>query len=174
MNFNLPASIQVLERSPVVLDALLTGLDEGWTTSNEGGDTWSPYDILGHLIHGEKTDWIPRMEIILSEKPDKTFEPFDRFAQFRDSRGKSMSELLYEFKSLRVKNLQLLRAKNLGEEELNRQGIHPDFGPVSLSQLLASWVAHDLNHLGQISRVMAKQYKEEVGPWKDYMGILNQ
>lgn len=174
MTFDLASSIQILERTPSVLDSLLGGLSETWTTSNEGGDSWSPFDIVGHLIHGEQTDWIQRMEIILSDRPDKTFVPFDRFAQFRHSKGKSLRQLLDEFTALRAQNLNTLRSKKLDPADFQKRGVHPELGPASLSHLLASWVVHDLNHLSQISRVMANQYREEVGPWKEFMGILNR
>ena len=143
-----------------------------WTYVNEGGETWTVYDILGHLIHGEKTDWIPRAEIILSENTDKTFKPFDRFAQFEDSEGKSLNQLLDEFKILRRKNIAHLLSKKITGKNLEEKGIHPAFGEVNLSQLLATWVVHDLNHIAQISRVMAKQYKAETGPWIAYLSIL--
>jgi uncharacterized damage-inducible protein DinB len=139
---------------------------------NEGGETWNPYDIIGHFIHCEKTDWLSRMEIILSEKPDKTFEPFDRFAHFEISKGKSLDQLLEEFALLRQKSIEFLTSKQLTENELVSKGIHPAFGEVTLSQLLSTWVVHDLNHLAQIARVMAFQYKSEVGPWNAYLGIL--
>ena len=174
MNFTLGKSLEILERTPDVLSSLLQNLSYDWTSPNEGGETWSAYDIVGHLIHGEKTDWIPRAEIILSGKTDKSFEPFDRFAQFEESKGKSLAQLLDEFKRLRKKNLELLRSKKLIDKNLEERGIHPDFGEVTLSQLLSTWVVHDLNHIAQIARVMAKQYKEEVGPWIKYLGILQQ
>ncbi len=172
MKFDVGKALEILERTPVVLDSMLQGISEDWTSVNEGGDTWSVFDILGHLIHGEKTDWIPRAEIILSENRDKTFRPFDRFAQFEDSRGKSLAQLLEEFKTLRESNVEKLRSKNLTDETLHEKGIHPAFGQVTLSQLLSTWVVHDLNHIAQIARVMAKQYKDEVGPWTAYLRIL--
>ena len=172
MNFTLLKSIEILERTPGVLIAMLQNLSPEWTSTSEGGDTWSVYDIVGHLIHGEKTDWIPRMEIILSDKPDKRFEPFDRFAQFEESKGKSLTELLDEFKRLRKKNIEHLRSKKLTEKNSEERGIHPAFGEITLSQLLSTWTVHDLNHIAQISRVMAKQYKAEVGPWVEYLKIL--
>lgn len=173
MNFTIEKSLEILERTPDVLNTLLKNISADWTSNNEGGETWSVYDIIGHLIHGEKTDWIPRAEIILSEKSDKRFEPFDRFAQFKDSEGKSLTQLLDEFKILRKKNIEHLRSKNITEKNLEEKGIHPAFGEVTLSQLLSTWVVHDLNHIAQISRVMAKQYKAEVGPWIEYLRILN-
>ena len=164
--------MEVLERTPDVLSAMLQGVSDYWTSNNEGNETWSVYDIVGHLIHGEKTDWIPRMEIILSDKTDKTFEPFDRFAQLEDSKGKSLPQLLEEFKILRRENMEHLRSKKLTSELYEEKGIHPAFGQITLSQLLSTWTVHDLNHISQIARVMAKQYKEEVGPWIDYLKIL--
>lgn len=173
MNFTAEKSIEILARTPAVLEAMLKDVSADWTTSNEGGETWSAFDVLGHLVHGEKTDWIPRAEIILSDAPDKTFEPFDRFAQFEESRGKTSAQLLDEFKSWRKRNIGVLRSKNLTAEDLNKKGVHPAFGEVTLAQLLAAWTVHDLDHVAQISRVMAKQYKEDVGPWAEYLGILN-
>ena len=171
MKFNLQQAIQILERTPQVVTSMLRGLDDAWTKSNEGKDTWSPYDIIGHYIHGEKTDWIPRMEIILG-LGDKNFIPFDRFAQFNDSKGKSLDDLLDEFSSLRSSNISKLKAA-VSDSDLQKTGIHPKFGPVTLEQLLAAWVAHDLTHIYQISRVMARQYGAAVGPWKEFMRILN-
>lgn len=173
-NFNINNAAQILERTPYVLIALLEGLTDAWIRENEGPDTWSAYDIVGHLIHGEKTDWIPRMEIILSDSENKQFAPFDRFAMFNDSRDKSLSELLNEFKSLRLENLRRLRSHFGLSGHYDDTGIHPAFGEVTLAQLLSTWVVHDLNHIAQIARVMAKQYKDDVGPWKEYLGILKQ
>lgn len=174
MNFSIEKSIEILERTPAVLEAMLQNISAECAENNEGGETWSPFDVVGHLVHGEKTDWIARMEIILSGDEDKTFKPFDRFAQFEESEGKTLERLLDEFKSLRQKNVEHLRSKNLAAENLEEKGVHPDFGEVRLSQLLATWVVHDLDHIAQISRVMAKQYKEEVGPWIKYLKVLNQ
>ncbi|WP_276372332.1 DinB family protein [Chryseolinea sp. H1M3-3] len=174
MNFSLEKSIQILERTPEVLYLMLSNLSDDWTTKNEGDGTWSVYDIIGHLIHGEKTDWMPRAEIILSENADKDFQPFDRFAQFEESKGQSLPQLLEEFKDLRKKNIDQLRSKKVTEPKFALTGIHPAFGEVTLSQLLSTWVVHDLNHIAQISRVMAKQYKTAVGPWVEYLGILKQ
>ena len=172
MNFSLSKSLQILERTPDVLIVMLQNISTEWTSNNEGGDTWSVYDIIGHLIHGEKTDWIQRMEIILSKNEDKTFEAFDRFAQFEASKGKTLGELLDEFKSIRRNNIDRLKFKNLTTEDLKKTGIHPALGEVTLSQLLSTWTVHDLNHLAQISRVMGKHYEREVGPWKKYLRIL--
>jgi len=172
MQFDLHQSLELLERTPLVLKTMLKGLSEVWIKNNEGPETWSPYDILGHLIHGEKTDWMPRMEIILSRKPDSTFLPFDRFAQFAESKGKTMEQLLAEFKSLRKLNLEKLTSRNLTPDDFALTGNHPALGRVTLVQLLSTWVVHDLNHISQVSRVMAKQYRTEVGPWYEYLGIL--
>ena len=172
MNFSLPKSIEILERTPDVLITMLQNISSDWITNNEGGETWCVYDIVGHLIHAEKTDWIARMEIILSDKPDKTFEPFDRFAQFENSKGKSLSQLLDTFKAVRKMNIEHLLSKKLTNENMEEKGFHPSLGEVSLSQLLATWTVHDLNHIAQISRVMANQYKAEVGPWEAYLKIL--
>lgn len=173
MKFELKKSISILERTPVVLKSLLADLAMEWTHENEGENTWSPYDVVGHLIHGEKTDWMVRAEIILGNNPNKEFETFDRFAQFENSKGKTLGALLDEFEALRAKNLKSLRSKNLSLDDLERTGEHPELGPVALSHLLSAWVVHDLGHIAQISRVMAKQYKNEVGPWPKYMTILN-
>jgi|SRR6185312_4332453 hypothetical protein len=172
MIFAIEKSIEILARTPNVLSTMLQNISTGWTSNNEGGETWSVYDIIGHLIHGEKTDWIPRLEIILSKRPDRTFELFDRFAQFDESEGKTLVQLLEEFKILRKKNVEYLLSKKLTGKNLEEKGIHPAFGEVTLSQLLSTWVVHDLNHIAQICRVMAKQYKAEVGPWIEYLKIL--
>lgn len=172
MKFDLNKSLEILERTPEVLQSMLNGISNEWTISNEGEGTWSAYDIVGHLIHGEKTDWIPRMNIILSGNSNKNFEPFDRFAQLKESKGKSLSQLLNEFKVLRKKNIESLLSRNLNEANLLQEGVHPSFGSVTLSELLSTWVVHDLNHIAQISRVLAKQYMTEVGPWKEYLRIL--
>lgn len=172
MKYDLTESREILRRTPEVLNQLLLGLPEAWIKTNEGDETWSPYDIVGHLIHGEKTDWITRTIIILSPQ-SKTFTPFDRFAQFEESKGKSMADLLKEFAELRRTNLQKLDTFQLTEEEMDKTGIHPEFGEVSLRQLLACWTAHDLGHIYQITRVMARNYTEEVGPWRKYLRVLN-
>ena len=174
MDFTLQKSIEILERTPGVLRAMLQGVSVDWTSTNEGEETWSVYDIVGHLIHGEKTDWMTRAAIILSENAGKEFTLFDRFAQFEESKGKSLQDLLDEFKILREKNIENLLSKNITANELQEKGIHPAFGEVTLAQLLAAWVVHDFNHISQVSRVMAKQYKEAVGPWIKYLKILQQ
>ncbi len=174
MLFNLSKSIEILERTPAVLKTLLSNLSPDWTQQNEGGETWSPYDVIGHLIHGEKTDWIVRTQIILSEKVDKTFEPFDRLAHLNTGPEKSLEELLNEFQLLREKSLVALKSMQVNEEKLKKTGIHPAFGEVTLAQLLSCWTVHDLNHIVQITRVMAKQYKDEVGPWIEYLNVLHK
>ena len=174
ITYNLTESIVILSRTPFVLENLLQHLPIAWAMNNEGEDTFSPFDVVGHLIHGEKTDWVARMEIILSDKPDKIFERYDRFAQFKDSEGKTLNQLLAEFKTLREKNLEILKSKNLQEDDLLKTGMHPSFGAVTLKQLLSTWTVHDLSHIAQITRVMCKQYKEEVGPWVNYLPILTR
>ena len=170
--FSLAESLPVLERTPAVLRSLLAGLPEPWIVDNEGGESWSPFDVVGHLIHGERTDWMPRAELILSRGESETFPVFDRFAQFEASRGRSLEELLDTFAELRGANLRRLRALPPGPAELARRGRHPEFGPVTLGQHLATWVAHDLGHLGQIARVMARRYTAAVGPWRAYLPVL--
>lgn len=172
MEFSIQQSIAILEKTPWAVEQLLSGLPEEWILSNEGGETWSPFDIVGHMVHGERADWIARLEIILSENADKIFSSFDRFAQFHESMGKTLDVLLDEFKFLRAENIKILKSKKLSEINFNRIGIHPVFGSITLKNLIATWVVHDLNHLAQISRVMGHQYKEYVGPWKEYLRIL--
>jgi len=174
MDFQLNDAIAVLERTPATFRALLHGLDEAWTASNEGPDTFSPFDNVGHLLHGERTDWIPRARIILDPDADKRFQPWDRFAQARESAGKSTAELLDEFEHLRARNVATLRAWNLSERELELVGEHPELGAVTLRQLLSTWVAHDLGHIAQTARVMAKQYRDAVGPWRKYLPVLDR
>ena len=172
MDFNLAVGIAVLERTPHAFRAMLAGLSPAWTDATEGPETWSPYVIVGHLIHGERTDWMARARKILQYGETQTFEPFDRLGQVRESQGKSLGQLLDEFARLRSKNLDELRALNLREEDLELRGRHPELGLVTLSELLATWAAHDLTHLHQLSRVMAHQYREAVGPWSRYLGVL--
>jgi len=172
MHLTLGHTNALLSRTPVVLDALLRGLPDEWTRVNEGPNTWSPYDIVGHLIHGERTDWIPRAKMILEFGETKTFEHFDRLAQERDSQGRSLAQLLDEFAQVRAKSLDDLRSLNLQPGDFDRLGRHPVLGAVTLGQLLATWAAHDLTHLHQISRVMAHQYRDAVGPWTVFLGVL--
>lgn len=173
MEFDLEEGTAVLRRTPRALREWLTGLPAAWTDANEGPDTWSPYVVVGHLIHGERTDWIPRAQIILAQGSDRRFAPYDRFAQFRESEGKALTDLLDEFARLRAANLATLEGWHLTEAQLALQGEHPAFGPVSLRQLLATWVAHDLGHMVQIARVMARQYRDEVGPWRAYLSVMD-
>ncbi len=172
-DLNLEKSIEILERTSNILKAMVQNLSADWIYANEGGETWSIFEVIVHFVHSEKTNWIPRIEIILSEKSDKGFPPFDRFAEFEASKNKSLAELLEEFETLRRKNLDVLRAKNISGKDLESIGIHPSFGEVTLSQLLATWTVHDLDHLSQITRIIAKQYKTAVGPWVEYLKILN-
>ncbi len=174
MKFDLQKSIAVLERTPGVLTTMLQGISKDWTHTNEGENTWSPYDVIGHLIVGEKTDWMIRTTIILSDSEDKRFVPFDRFAQLQGKQDTPISELLSEFTTLRNKNLKELIALQITDQDLTRTGIHPELGDVTLEHLLAAWVVHDLGHIAQISRVMTKQYTNQVGPWKKYLTIINQ
>ena len=170
---NLDHTISLLSRTPATLNALLRDLPEAWTNSNEGENTWSPYDVVGHLIHGELTDWMPRARIILQSGESRPFDPYDRWAQERESHGKSLSQLLDEFARMRSENLSALRAMNLTPKDLARRGRHPELGLVTLSELLATWAAHDLSHLHQISRTMAHQYHDSVGPWGKYLGVMH-
>lgn len=174
MEYQLDKALEILERTPQILKVYLKDLSKDWTSPNEGEDTWSTYDVLGHLIHGEQTDWIARLKIILSNESDKTFIPFDRFAQFENSKGKTLQQLLNEFTELRAENLKYLKSCELINLDLDKKAIHPDLGEVKLKELLATWVVHDLGHISQITRVMAKQYHDEVGPWKAYLTILNK
>jgi hypothetical protein len=170
--FNLADTITLLSRTPAALDALSRGLPDIWARSNEGTDTWSAFDIVGHLVVGERTDWMPRARIILEDGEARAFDPFDRFAQSRESQNKSLEQLLDEFARLRKENLTALQALNLQPQDLTRRGTHPALGTVTLSQLLATWAVHDLTHLHQLSRVMAHQYRDAVGPWSAYLGVL--
>jgi DinB superfamily len=172
MTFDLDRSLEVLGRSPATLRALLDGLGESWVRGTEGPDTFSPFDVVGHLIDGEETDWIPRARIILARGPDLRFEPYDRFRHRARNAGRSLPSLLDEFTRLRAANVTLLRSWKLTERELDLPGEHPTLGRVSLRQLLAAWVVHDLGHVAQVARVMAKQYRDEVGPWVPFLPVL--
>jgi DinB superfamily len=172
MEQNLEHTISLLARTPPALDALLRDLPEAWTLRNEGENSWSAFEVVGHLIHGERTDWMPRAKMILQFGESRTFDPFDRWAQARESQGKSLGGLLDEFAHLRAENLRELRGLNLRPEDLARCGRHPVLGVVALSELLATWAAHDLTHLHQISRIMAHQYREAVGPWAKFLGVM--
>ena len=173
MKFDLEKGLNILNRTPSVLRSIFTDLDPEWYNNNEGGNSWSPYEILAHLIHGEKTDWVVRTKVILQYGKSQAFVPFDRFAHVGDS-DKSVDDLLDEFERLRIQNLKEISELNLTPADYDRKGLHPDLGEVNLGQLLATWVVHDLGHLAQINRVMAKQYKSEVGAWKAYLGVLHR
>jgi hypothetical protein len=169
--FKLDDAIAILERTPAILSAMLDGLPETWTQATEGEGTWSPYDVIGHLIHGERTDWIPRAQHILVGDP-RPFIPFDRTAQLNESPGLTLSESLETLAALRKENLATLRGMNLTDSAFDRTGLHPELGEVTLGQLLATWVVHDLDHVGQIARTMAKAYSNATGPWIEYLSIL--
>ena len=173
MEFELDKAKEVLQRTPATLNALLNDLPSDWVLANEGPETFSPYDVIGHLIEGEENDWIPRARIILEQGDARPFDKFDRFAMYEKSRGKSLSELLAEFEQLRGESLRQLDEMNLTPELLQKRGSHPALGVVTLSQLLSAWVVHDLGHIRQIVRVMAKQYREAIGPWTTYLTIVN-
>ena len=173
MNFEMNSAFEILSRTPAVLNTLLGGLNADWLINNEGPDTFSPYDVVGHLIHGEKTNWAVRAKMILEYGATKTFIPWDRFAQYEESRGRSLNELLDDFGLLRKDNVDWLMGLKLTTEDLDKKGMHPKLGTVTLRNLLSTWVAHDLTHIAQIARVMAKQYKSEMGPWPEFFRILN-
>lgn len=171
-NFTLDKSLEILSRTPDVLHALLFNLSEDWTMLNEGPDTWTPIDVIGHLVHLEKTDWLVRVEVIISDGNDKRFAPVNRTIQIHENAGKSLGQLLTEFKELRAQNIARLKSGNLQEVDMSRIGIHPEFGEVTLAQLLATWTVHDLTHTTQIVRVIAKHYKDDVGPWIKFLSVL--
>lgn len=173
-DFQLEHSIEILRRTPSTLDALLHDLTDAWVMNNEGPDSWSPYDIVGHLLHGEEADWIPRARIILEQGEERAFDPFNRFAQFEKSKGRSLSELLSQFAALRANNIAILTGWRLTPADLLKRGRHPELGTVTLGQLLATWTVHDLSHIAQITRVMCRQYEQAVGPWKAYLPILHR
>jgi hypothetical protein len=172
MEQDLSATISLLSRTPGTLSALLRDLPDVWTRANEGPGSWTPFDVVGHLLHGERTDWMPRIRTILELGETQPFHPFDRFAQQQESQGKTLAQLLDEFAAARADNLRQLGALDLKPSDLPRRGRHPSLGPVTLSNLLATWAAHDLTHLHQISRVMAMQYGDAVGPWRKFLGVL--
>ena len=174
MEFNLADGIAILERTKSTMRALLSGLDSQWIDGTEGPETWSPYVIVGHLNHGERTDWIPRARIILEQGANRRFSTFDRFAQYQESEGKSLAALLDEFDELRTRNLEILKSWKLTDEQLALEGEHPELGKVTLRQLLATWVGHDLGHIAQTARVMAKQYRDAVGPWREYLPVMDR
>ncbi len=172
MEYNVDKSIEILERTPHVLRHLLSGISEDWIVNNEGENTWSPFDVIGHLIHGEEVDWLTRTKVILEFGESKTFEPFDRFAQFEKSKGKSIGQLLDEFEQWRKSNLEEFKSLGITESDLKKTGFHPELRKITLRNMLSSWVIHDLGHIAQIVRTMAKQYSSEIGPWDEYMGII--
>lgn len=173
MKFSLENSYKILERTPLVLKSLLSNLSDDWVLNNEGAETFSPYDVIGHLIHGEKTDWATRTKLILEFGVSKPFVPWNRFAQFEESKGKELGQLLDEFEVIRTTNIVWLKSLNLLEADLDKKGMHPELGEITVRNLLATWVVHDLTHIAQVTRVMAKQYKEEMGPWPQFFRILN-
>ena len=170
--FSLAEVTAVLARTPASLDALLRGLPDIWVRRNEGNDTWSAFDVVGHLAFAERTDWMPRVRILLEHGDARPFDPFDRFAQLKENQDKSFDEVLDDFARLRKVNLVALQEMNPGPEDLARRGRHPVLGVVTLSELLAAWAVHDLTHVHQLSRVMAHQYRDAVGPWKSFLGVL--
>lgn len=173
MKFSLERSFEILERTPSVLRSLLENLGDEWIMNNEGPDTFSPFDVVGHLLHGEKTDWAARTKMILESGISQSFVPWDRFAMFEESKGKNLQQLLDEFARVRKENLSWLKSLQLTESDLDKKGMHPTLEEVTLRNLLSTWVVHDLTHIAQITRVMAKQYKEEMGPWPEFFRILN-
>ena len=172
MKFQIEQVVEMLSQTPATVKSLLGNLSDDWIENAPDSENWSPFDIVGHLIHGEETDWIPRAEIILAQGENTTFEPFDRFAQLEKSKGKTLSELLETFAAARARSLDVLREMNLDEEKLQLKGNHPELGEVTLEQLLATWVVHDLTHIKQIVTVLAHKYAENVGVWKQYLSIL--
>jgi len=173
MKYSVKEAVQILERTPAVMRSLLSGINDEWILNNEGPETFSPFDVLGHLIHGEKTDWVTRAKIILEFGVSKPFTPWDRFAQYEESKGKTTNQLLDEFEAVRKQNIEWLIGAKLSEADLEKTGIHPVLGTVTLRNLLSTWVVHDLTHIAQVTRVMAKQYKTEMGRWPEFFRILN-
>ena len=174
MDFSLPHATAILARTPRALRELLAGLPAPWTDGTDGPDSWSPYVIMGHLIHGERTDWIPRAQIILAHGHNRRFAPYDRFAQFHENQGAPLETLLDLFEAARAENLATLASLELTDTQLALEGMHPEFGAVTLRQLLATWVAHDLGHIAQVARVMARQYREAIGPWRAYLPVMDR
>jgi DinB superfamily len=173
MNYTKEQAIEILERTPAVLRTLLSGISNEWVMNNEGPETFSPYDVVGHLIHGEKTDWVVRAKLILEYGTEKPFEPYDRFAQYEESKGKSLQQLLDEFDEKRKQNIEWLKSCQLTQADLERKGMHPVLGEVTLRNLMSTWVVHDLTHIAQVTRVMAKQLTGEMGPWPQFFRILS-
>jgi hypothetical protein len=173
MKYSIERSIEILERTPEVMNCMLSGIGDDWVMNNEGPETFSPYDVIGHLVHGEKTDWTARTKMILEFGDAKTFVPWNRFAQYEESKGKTLQELLDAFAAIRKENVEWVKSLQLTEADLDKKGMHPVLGSVTLRNLLATWVVHDLTHIAQVARVMAKQYKEEMGPWPEFFRILS-
>ena len=173
MKYELDQAIEILNKTPGILRQLLQGLNPDWLMNNEGPDTFSPFDVMGHLLHGEKTDWVVRTKILLEEGNTQAFEMFDRFAMYEESIGKNINQLLDEFETLRKQNITWLQSLSLVANDLHKTGLHPVLGEITLENLLATWVVHDLTHIAQICRVMAKQYKEPVGPWTEFFRVLD-
>lgn len=172
MKFQIEQVVEILVQTPATVKSLLGNLSDVWIENEANADGWSAFDVVGHLIHGEETDWIPRARIILAQGENTTFEAFDRFAQFEKSKGKTLNELIENFAALRAENLDALRRMNLTEEKLNLKGMHPELGEVTLEQLIATWAVHDLTHIRQIATVLARKYEKNVGAWKEYLSIL--
>jgi len=172
MKFELKQATEILSQTPFTLQRMLEALSDNWTQTSSDRESWGVYDVIGHLIHGEETDWIPRAEIMLAQGENRTFVPFDRVAQFEGAKDRSLADLLTEFAYLRNTNLERLTRMELSEEHLSLKGMHPKLGEVSMAQLLATWVVHDLNHIAQVSKILAKKYDVEVGPWREYLSIL--
>jgi hypothetical protein len=174
MEYSVSDALTLLAQTPKILDALVRNLPEPWLRGNEGPDTWSPFEVVGHFVYGEQVNWIQRARVILDHGETQGFPPFNRTGMYDISVGKNVGELLDEFSVLRARNLELLKALNLDAAKLELTGKHPEFGQVKLRQLLATWVAHDFGHLAQINRVLAKQYKEAVGPWVQYLSVMRR
>ncbi|WP_249727232.1 DinB family protein [Bacillus paralicheniformis] len=172
MNFQLEEAIEILERTPQTLSQLLTGLSSPWISCNEGEDTWNAFDVVGHLIEGEKNNWLPRIKLTVTEGATEPFPPFDRFSQLNQNDGKTMEQLLNEFADIRRANLKTLQQIIDPETDFEQTGMHPEFGIVKLREQISTWVAHDLTHISQIARVLAKRYQDDVGPWRAYLRIL--
>lgn len=172
MKFELKQATEILSQTPFTLQQMLEGLSDNWTQTSNDRESWGVYDVIGHLIHGEGTDWIPRAEIILAQSENRTFVPFNRVAQFKGAKDRSLADLLTEFAYLRNTNLERLARMELSEDNLSLKGMHPELGEVSMAQLLATWAVHDLNHIAQVSKILAKKYDVEVGPWKEYLSVL--
>ena len=172
MKFEVEHALQILSRTPATVRALVSGLGDEWTKPNEGADTFSVFDVVGHLVDGEETDWIARAQIILVEGDNGTFDPYDRFRHYERNRGRSIESLIDELEQLRTRNLDLVKAWNLDDHKLALTARHPLLGMVTMRQLLSAWVVHDLGHIAQISRVMAKQYRDEIGPWAPYLPVV--